>query len=249
MVSASSRRGDLPSSAPDLEVLHEDNHVIAVFKPFGMPTQGDRTLDLSLFDVTRAWIKAKHDKPGNVFLGLVHRLDRPVAGVVAFAKTSKAASRLSESFRERQVRKHYIAIVNRVPEPDAATLEHFLGDAPERSGGGRVPARATVAPGLKLARLHYRTTEVRGDRALLEIELETGRKHQIRAQLAAIGCPIEGDLRYGGRALPAHHAIARARGIALMATRLELPHPVRREETLAIVLPARLDSLSPLLHP
>lgn len=248
---ASSRRGDPPSSTPHLEILHEDNHVIAVFKPFGVPTQSDRTLDPSLLDMTRAWLKAAHAKPGNVYLGLVHRLDRPVGGIVVFAKTSKAAGRLSESFRERNARKLYHAVVDGVPEPDAATLEHYLGEAAgggrARPAAGRVPVRSSVAAGFKRARLHYRTLVTRNDRALLEIELETGRKHQIRAQLAAIGHPIAGDRRYGGPALSPHHPIARARGIALLATLLEVPHPVRRDDTLVLALPERFDPLPGLL--
>lgn len=243
----------MTSSAREPHVLHEDNHVIVLFKPFGVPTQGDLTGDPSLLEQVKSFLKRRDAKPGNVYLGLVHRLDRPVAGVVVFAKTSKAASRLSEQFRERDVRKFYHAVVGAAPEPPAGTLEHFLGEENRAGASNRPPnrvlVRTTAAPGFKTAKLHYKTIESRAGRSLLEVELETGRKHQIRAQLAAIGAPILGDRKYGGADLPASSPIARARGIALVAARIDFAHPVRRDETVTIELPPELDPLPSLLAP
>ncbi len=232
-------------------MLFEDNHLLVVVKPAGLPTQGDRTGDVSLLDVAKSWIKERHAKPGSVYLGLVHRLDRPAAGLVVLAKTSKAASRLSEQFREREVRKTYRAVVDGTPAATEAELVHYLGGAGAagRAAPNRVTVRETAAPGYKVARLRYRALRAGSGRALLEIELETGRKHQIRAQLAAIGHPILGDRKYGGAPLPPPHPLARARGIALVAARLELKHPVRRGDVLVFELPPSLDPLGSLLGP
>lgn len=213
-----------------LKVLHEDNHLIAVMKPAGLLTQGDASGAPSLMDATKAWLKEKYAKPGNVFLGLVHRLDKPVAGVVVFAKTSKGASRLSEQFRTRAVKKIYHAIVERTPVPGEATLSHYLGG----EGGEGVSVSDRELPGTKPARLRYRVIETWGERALVEITLETGRKHQIRAQLGHIGSPIRGDVKYGASERLPDGAIA------LVAKRLELRHPVRQDETIGIEVPSDL---------
>jgi len=199
-------------------VFYSDNHLFAVYKPAGLLVQGDETGDVSLLDLAKRWVKQRYQKPGNVFLGLVHRLDRPVAGVMLFARTSKAGARLSEQFRVGSVRKVYLAVVEGERPPPAARLTHHI----ERQGRhNRVVPRPT--PKSREARLSYRTLDSAGGRSLLEIELETGRKHQIRVQLAAIGCPIVGDCRYG-----AVKALS-ARQIALFAHRLTIVHPIRHD--------------------
>jgi 23S rRNA pseudouridine1911/1915/1917 synthase len=162
---------------------------------------------------------------------------------VVFAKTSKAASRLSKQLRERSVRKLYQALVRGVPESSAASLEHYLSSGP----ANRVQAHADPVHSSKLARLSYRVLDSNRSCALLEIDLETGRKHQIRAQLAAVGHPVVGDRKYGDDATPPP-LLARVRGIALAATRLEITHPVRPEETIAIELPPRLNPLARLFQ-
>jgi 23S rRNA pseudouridine1911/1915/1917 synthase len=239
----SSDRSGLQSSAPSLEILFEDNHLIAVYKKHGVLTQSDRTGHDSLFDQTKRWIKHHAGKRGNVYLGLVHRLDRPVAGIVLFAKTSKAAGRLSKQLRERSVRKLYQAVVRGVPSKQEEELEHFLSSGPSN----RVVAHQQKVQESKLARLSYRVLEARKQCALLEVELETGRKHQIRVQLSAIGHPIVGDHKYGDGAVPPSQ-LARVRGIALAATRLEAAHPVRADEKIVIELPKRLNPLAQVLE-
>jgi len=240
---SSSDRRRPESSAPSLEILYEDNHLIAVYKNLGVLTQSDRTGHDSLFDQTKRWIKHHADKRGNVYLGLVHRLDRPVAGVVLFAKTSKAAGRLSKQIRERTVRKVYQAVVRGVPSKNEGRLEHFLASGP----ANRVLVHGHQVHESKLARLSYRVLEGRAHCALLEIELETGRKHQIRAQLAAIGHPIVGDRKYGDDQAPPA-VLAQARGIALAGVRIEAAHPVRSEEKIVIELPPRLNPLMQVLE-
>lgn len=177
-----------------LDVLYEDNHLIAVWKPAGLLTQGDETGDPNLMDEVKAYLKETYQKPGNVFLGLLHRLDRPVQGVVLFAKTSKGASRLSEQIRNRTIKKIYHALVEGAPPEPAGTLVHHLAHD-ERTNTARV--YDAEKEGSQRAELSYRTIEKHGDQTLLKIELHTGRHHQIRAQLARIGCPIVGDVKYG----------------------------------------------------
>lgn len=227
-----------PESRPrELVVLYEDNHLIAVFKPSGVLVQGDNTGATSLMDITKAWLKAKYQKPGNVFLGLVHRLDRPVSGIVLFAKTSKGASRLSEQFRNRSVKKTYWAVVQGTPMSREASLQNYLSE----SENGKILVVEESSPGSKLAKLHYRTLLSQAGLSLLEIHLETGRKHQIRVQLSYLGHPILGDQKYGS-----------SRGnrdeIALLAERLEFAHPVRAEERLVIELTPPLRDLSRWLN-
>jgi len=202
----------------ELSVLYEDNHLLAVVKPANLLVQGDRTGDPTLLEAARDYLQAKYAKPGNVYLGLVHRLDRPVTGVVLFARTSKAAARLSRQFREGTVRKIYLAGVEGTPAEDGATLVHFLA----ATGDARGVTRAAPAPfaGAKRAELRYRVTGRLPDRTRLEIELVTGRRHQIRAQLALAGWPVWGDVKYGARRRE------RPAGIALHAWRLEVAHPV-----------------------
>jgi 23S rRNA pseudouridine1911/1915/1917 synthase len=209
-----------------LAILYEDNHLLAVAKPGGMLAQGDRTGDRTALDLAREYVKASKDKPGNVFLGLVHRLDRPVSGVMLFARTSKAAGRLTRAFARREVAKHYLAVVEGTPARDEGTLTGYIERAHLRSRLAEGPTRAA-----REAALSYRVAGREGDRALLVVTPRTGRHHQIRVQLSAAGTPIVGDLKYGASAaLP-------DRTIALHALALRLPHPVR-DEVLTIVAPA-----------
>lgn len=200
-------------------VLYEDNHLLVLYKPAGLLVQGDQTGDLSLLDLGKAWLKARYGKPGQVFLALVHRLDRPVAGVLLFCRTSKAAARLSEQFRSGQVRKHYLAIVEgEVKEPSNRLINHL-----ERRDDRSSRIVSSPTPLSQEARLSYRLIETRHSRSLLEIHLETGRHHQIRLQLSHIGYPIVGDLRYGASApLP-------QKQIALLARELLIDHPTHKE--------------------
>ncbi|ROQ90242.1 RluA family pseudouridine synthase [Desulfosoma caldarium] len=200
-------------------VLHVDNHLLAVYKPAGLLVQGDPSGDLSLLDLARKWIKERYKKPGNVFVGLVHRLDRPVSGLVLLARTSKAASRLSAVFRENRAQKIYLAVVEGRPSRACATLVHGLIRQESKS----VAVLPVKTPGTQRAELHYRTVAFSDQRTLLAVHLKTGRKHQIRAQLAHEGCPIVGDVRYGAPTpLP-------YRSIALHAWKLTLPHPTKGE--------------------
>lgn len=207
-----------PADLPG-RVLYEDNHLLAVNKRCGEMAQGDRTGDQPLPEALKAWIKERDAKPGNVFLGVAHRLDRPTSGVLLFAKTSKALARLNRTFRERSVQKTYWAVVARLPEVPEGRLVHHLRKDPVRNKS------FVVAPGTegsREARLTWRAL-ARIDRyALLAVTLETGRHHQIRAQLAAVGAPIRGDLKYGApRSNPDG-------GISLHARELVLDHPVQK---------------------
>lgn len=202
-------------------VLHEDNHTIAVYKPSGIPIQPDQTDDLSLYDMVKNYLRHTYQKPGDAFVGIVQRLDRPVSGIVLFAKTSKGASRLCEQIRLRHISKRYQAIVLGHPRPLSATLRHTL----LRSAG-----ETRVAAQGKPASLHYTTLATNQTHSLLDIELHTGRKHQIRCQLAAIGHPIDGDLRYGA---PRPRA---DRAIALCAWQITFTHPTTKL-SISITLP------------
>lgn len=201
-----------------MTVLYEDNHLIAVAKKAGDIVQGDKTGDVPLSDIVKAYLKEKYQKPGNVYLGVVHRLDRPVSGVVLFAKTSKALPRLNKMFAEHQaVRKTYLAIVANRPPQSEGTLMHWL-TRNEKQNTARAYEREV--PDSKKAILDYRVVAQSERYFLLEIELRTGRHHQIRCQLAKIGCPIKGDLKYGApRSNPDG-------SISLHACRLWLEHPV-----------------------
>ena len=199
-------------------VFYSDNHLLAVYKPAGLLAQGDQSGDVCLLDLAKRWVKRRYQKPGNVFLGLVHRLDRPVAGVMLFARTSKAAARLSAQIRSNNVRKVYLAVVEGEKPPPAAHLTHHVERQGKRS---RIVNRRT--PTSREARLSYRLLDSAGGRSLLEIELETGRRHQIRMQLAHIGFPIVGDCRYGAT------APLSARQIALFARQLTIAHPTRHD--------------------
>ena len=201
-----------------MKVLYEDNHLIAVAKKAGDIVQGDKTGDVPLSDLVKAYLKDKYQKLGNVYLGVVHRLDRPVSGIVLFAKTSKALPRLNKMFAEHiGVSKTYLAIVANRPPQQEGTLTHWL-TRNEKQNTARAYDREV--PGSKKAVLDYRVVAQSERYFLLEIELRTGRHHQIRCQLAKIGCPIKGDLKYGApRSNPDG-------SISLHAWRLSLEHPV-----------------------
>jgi 23S rRNA pseudouridine1911/1915/1917 synthase len=202
------------------EIIYEDNHLIAVYKKSSDLVQADRTGDPSLNEEVRNYIKTKYEKPGEVFLGVVHRLDRPVSGVLLFARTSKALERLNEMFRTKQVKKTYLAIVRERPPADEAILKHYIKKNEKQN---KSYIYDSEVKGSKEASLTYRMV-ARSDRYyMLEIELHSGRHHQIRAQLAGIGCPIKGDLKYG---YPRSNDDG---SISLLARRLEFIHPVRKE--------------------
>ena len=206
---------------PEFEVICEDNHVILVIKPFNMPTQPDESNDPDLLSAVKDYLKAKYEKPGNVFLGMVHRLDRPVGGLILFARTSKAASRLSAQLRDREIGKEYMACVIGTPQNASADLVHYLVKDKNKN---RVTASKTPREGAKKAELRYETLRSAKGMSLLKITPLTGRSHQIRAQLAAIGHPIVGDLKYGAPApLP-------GKKILLYAVGITFTHPVKNEE-------------------
>ncbi|CAI2717500.1 RluA family pseudouridine synthase [Nitrospina watsonii] len=207
------------SAAPGLSILFLDNHLVAVDKPAGLLTQSDVRGAPNLLDQTRDWIKNEYGKPGKVYLGLVHRLDRPVSGVVLFARTSKAASRLSEQFRNHTAQKFYLALVEGVPEKETGRLVHYLRK--EKSLKTTVFPRP--APEAKQAELTYTVLENKGETSLVEVELHTGRFHQIRAQLGFIGHPLVGDVKYR-----AQSTLPEGR-IALHANKLIVTHPTTGE--------------------
>ncbi len=210
-------------------VIHEDNHLLAVAKPCGMPSQPDASGDESLDVAVKTYLKDKYQKPGNVYLGLLHRLDRPTSGVVLLAKTDKAASRMAELFRRRAIAKDYLALVDCAGRPER---EAELRDGLEPAANGGMRRAESQTSGAKEAVLSYRLlgSSRDGKRALLRVTLITGVKHQIRCQLAARGLPVAGDFRYGafgGTARP--EPVLGGRGLLLHAWRVDFVHPVRRE--------------------
>lgn len=219
---------------PDnMEIVYHDNHIIIVNKAPGEIVQGDKTGDRPLVDMVKDWIKETCNKPGNVFCGVVHRLDRPVSGLVMFARTSKALSRLNEMFRKGDVHKTYWAITRNMPAREEDTLTHYITTV-ERNN--KSYASATPKEGAKESRLHYRHIASGERYHLLEIQLLTGRKHQIRVQLAAIGCPIKGDLKYGDKRSNPDGSIS------LMAHKIEFIHPVSGNPV-SVTAPVPDDSL------
>ncbi|WP_073217513.1 RluA family pseudouridine synthase [Aequorivita viscosa] len=209
------------SSKDNLQVLYEDNHLIVVNKRPGDIVQGDKTGDMPLSEVVKEYIAEKYNKPGAVFLGVVHRLDRPTSGIVVFARTSKALARLNKMFSARETEKIYWAIVKNTPSQLEATLVHYLKRNPKQN---KSYAHNKEVPDSKKAILHYKVLKQLKNYCLLEIVLETGRHHQIRSQLSAIGSPIKGDLKYGFDRSNADGSIH------LHAKKLTLVHPVLKEE-------------------
>ncbi|MBN2669810.1 MAG: RluA family pseudouridine synthase [Bacteroidales bacterium] len=203
-----------------LEVIYEDNHIIAINKSASDIVQGDKTGDTPLLDYVKEYIKLKYQKPGNVFLGLPHRLDRPTSGIVLFARTSKALSRLNDMFKDKDIKKIYWAIVSPSPEKPEADLEHFLSRNEKQN---KSYVFDEEKPQSKRALLHYKTIAKSDLYTLLEVELKTGRHHQIRAQLAHIGCPIKGDLKYGARRSNPD------KGICLHARSIQFSHPTTKQ--------------------
>ena len=203
-----------------MEVVYEDNHIIIVNKQSGEIVQGDKTGDRPLSDTVKDYIKEKYQKPGAVFLGVAHRLDRPVSGLVVFARTSKALTRLNKMFAEGEVHKTYWALVKNAPQETEATLTHWLVRNEKQN---KSYAYATEKPNAKKAILKYRLIGKSDNSSLLEVQLMTGRHHQIRCQLAAMGCPIKGDLKYGApRSNPDG-------SISLLSRKMEFIHPVSKE--------------------
>lgn len=201
-------------------VLYEDNHIIAVNKTCSEIVQGDKTGDEPLSETIKKYLKEKYNKPGDVYLGVTHRLDRPVSGVVLFAKTGKALTRLNDMFRNQEIKKTYWAIVKQQPENPEGRLEHFMVRNEKQN---KSTAHDKMVPTAKEAALSYKLIARSDNFFLLEIHLETGRHHQIRSQLAKIGCPIKGDLKYG---FPRSNPNG---GISLHARNVEFIHPVSQE--------------------
>lgn len=210
----------MASSLQNLAILYKDNHIIIVNKRVGDITQGDKTGDTPLSEIVKAYIKEKYNKPNNVYLGVVHRLDRPTSGIIIFARTSKALERLNKMLREKQINKTYWAVVKKKPKKDQDTLINYLKKNPKNN-------KSTVyhkeTEGSKKATLHYKIIKSLDNYHLLEVDLETGRHHQIRAQLSAIGSPIKGDLKYG------FNRSNKDGGIHLHARKIEFIHPVSKE--------------------
>ena len=222
------------STAENIDIIYEDNHLLVVNKRAGDLVQGDQTGDLPLVEIAKQYIAHKYNKPGKVFLGVVHRLDRPTSGVVVFARTSKALSRLNAMFQNRETQKTYWAVVDREPEHEKATLTHFMVRNPKQN---KSYAHIKEVPQSKKAVLSYKVIARLERYTALEVELHTGRHHQIRSQLAAIGSVIKGDLKYGAKRSNADGSIH------LHAHRLELLHPVKNEPMSFVAIPNTQDPI------
>ena len=211
----------------DVDILHEDNHILVAVKPQNLPTQADSSGDADFLSLLKDYLKQKYDKPGNVFLGLVHRLDRPTGGVMVFAKTSKAAERLCQAIREGDFEKEYLAVTVGCPKEPKAQLTHYLKKNPLTNVVSVVPS---ATEGAKRADLVYEVLETKGRVSLLKVRLLSGRSHQIRVQMAHIGCPVFGDVKYKGD-------IARGYPLALWAEKLAFTHPVTKERMVFLAYP------------
>ncbi len=211
----------MQSTKNNLQILFEDNHIIVINKRVGDIVQGDKTGDKPLSEVAKEYIAVKYNKPGKVFLGVVHRLDRPTSGIVIFARTSKALERLNKMLREKTIKKTYWAVVKNSPKKQQDTLIHYLKKNPKNN---KSTAYTKEIKDSKKAILHYNFLNKSDNYTLLEIDLETGRHHQIRCQLANIGSPIKGDLKYG------FNRSNKGGGIHLHARKIEFIHPVKKEK-------------------
>ncbi|AUC20846.1 RNA pseudouridine synthase [Polaribacter sejongensis] len=209
------------STKENLQILFEDNHIIIVNKRAGDITQGDKTGDKPLSDVVKEYIKDEYNKPGNVYLGVVHRLDRPTSGIIIFAKTSKSLERLNKMLREKTIHKTYWAVVKNRPKKEKDTLINFLKKNPKNN---KSTAYAKEIDGSKKAILHYTVIKKLDNYSLIEVDLETGRHHQIRSQLSNIGSPIKGDLKYG------FDRSNKDGSIHLHARKIQFIHPVTKEQ-------------------
>ena len=209
------------------DIFHEDNHILVAVKPQNLPTQADSSGDADFLSLLKDYLKQKYDKPGNVFLGLVHRLDRPTGGVMVFAKTSKAAERLCQAIREGDFEKEYLAVTVGCPKEPKAQLTHYLKKNPLTNVVSVVPS---ATEGAKRADLLYEVLETKGRVSLLKVRLLSGRSHQIRVQMAHIGCPVFGDVKYKGD-------IARGYPLALWAEKLAFTHPVTKERMVFLAYP------------
>jgi 23S rRNA pseudouridine1911/1915/1917 synthase len=216
-----------------MQVIYEDNHIIIVNKESGEIVQGDKTGDMPLSDIVKRYLKEKYNKPGEVFLGVAHRLDRPVCGLVVFAKTSKALTRLNKMFAESSVQKTYWAITKNAPQAPEGLLTHWLVRNEQQN---KSYAYDHEVPRSKKAMLRYKVIGQGDNYSLLEIQLMTGRHHQIRCQLSAIGCPIKGDLKYGAKRSNPDGSIS------LQTHRVEFVHPVSKEN-ICITAPPPQDAL------
>ena len=210
-------------------IIFEDNHLLVINKPFGMPSQKDETKDLSAAEWVETYLRVTYQKTGNIYVALLHRLDRPTGGLLMFAKTSKAAARMSADFQQNKIEKTYCAVTENIPNESMGELQHYLAKLPDKN---IVKAYSKPAYGAKLAVLSYKTLSTHNQKALLEIYPKTGRQHQIRVQLSSIGCVICGDVKYGKT-----HFLAN-KCIALMAVGVKFMHPTKKEEiALRIPLP------------
>lgn len=216
------------------EILFEDNHIVVINKRSGDITQGDKTGDIPVGEGVKAYLKEKYNKPGNVFLGVVHRLDRPVSGILIFARTSKALERLSKMFREKEIQKTYWAIVEKAPEKKEATLVDFLLKKTDQNKSYVVQENQK---GAKKASLSYRVLEKSDKYTLLEVDLHSGRHHQIRVQLANMGCIIKGDLKYGAKRSNPDGSIG------LHARKISFIHPVTKEKVQVVAPCPKEDAL------
>ena len=217
----------------DVTILHEDNSVLVVVKPQNIPSQGDDSGDLDLLSLLKDYVKTKYNKPGNVYLGLVHRLDRPTGGVMVFAKNSKSAERLSKQIVDGTMSKQYLATVVGTPNEPRATLVNYLKKNPLTN---TVYVATLGDHDAKRAELSYNVLESYHDVvSLVQVQLGTGRSHQIRVQMANIGCPVFGDVRYGGDSL------AKGHNLALWAYRLEFDHPVTHQRMVFVAYPPQIE--------
>ena len=213
----------------DLVILYEDNHIIVVLKPQNVPSQEDSSKDKDLLTMVKEYIKTTYDKPGNVYVGLVHRLDRPTGGVMVFAKSSKAAARLSEGMKTGDFEKKYLAVLVGTPKEKKAVLTHYMK---KNAVNNMVYVCTALTEGARIAKLDYEVLETVEDLSLVEVRLHTGRSHQIRVQMNAIGTPVYGDMRYGGEK-------AKKGYLALWAYSLSFTHPVTKERLVFKVQPPK----------